>query len=84
MDLEKDIVDKMGQALANEMDQHILIGFMLALGWKEVIADPWQHGSLSVIQGWIENNIANPYMNMGNRWVFEQEKDAPMFALKWS
>jgi hypothetical protein len=84
MELEKAILDEMSQQLANEMDQHILIGFMIELGWREVIVDPWQHGSLSTIQGWIKDNIANPHMNMGNRWVFENEKDATMFTLKWS
>jgi hypothetical protein len=84
MDLQEKVLNDMGQALANEMDQHILIGFMLELGWQEVIVDPWQHSSLKDIQHWIKANIKHPHMNMGNRWVFEQSKDATIFALKWS
>ena len=83
MDLESDIIDEMGQQMANEMDQHILIGFMLELGWHEVVVDPWQHSSLGAIQHWVKDTVVNPHMHTGNRWVFEDEKDAIIFALKW-
>lgn len=83
MDLESCIIDELGEQLANEMDQHILIGFMLELGWKEIVINPWIHGSLSEITQWVRTNIQGHTMRSGNRWVFENEKDATMFALRW-
>ena len=84
MDLESSIVEDLGRSIANEMDHHILIGFMIELGWKEIVVDPWIHGSLSEIELWVDANIQKHVMHSGNRWVFEEEKDATMFALRWS
>ena len=84
MDLEKSIINDLGKQFAHEMDQHILIGFMLELGWREVIVDPWIHGSLSEITQWVEVSIQGNTMNSGNRWVFEDEKDAVIFLLRFS
>lgn len=83
MDLQKQIIDDLGKQFANEMDQHILIGFMLELGWREINVDPWIHGNLSEINQWVESNIQGHTMRSGNRWVFEDSKDATIFALKW-
>jgi hypothetical protein len=83
MDLESCVIDDLGKKIADEMDQHILIGFMLELGWKEINVNPWIHGSLSEINQWVKSNIQGHTMRSGNRWVFEDEKDAIMFALKW-
>jgi hypothetical protein len=84
MDLEKSIINDLGKQLAHEMDQHVLIGFMLELGWREVTVDPWVHPSQSEIEQWVQETLQGHTMNSGNRWVFEDEKDAIMFALKWS
>ncbi len=84
MDLEKVIIDDLGKQFAHEMDQHILIGFMLELGWKEINVDPWVHGSLSEINHWVASNIQGNTMHSGNRWVFEDSKDATIFALRWA
>ncbi len=83
MDLENQIIDDLSKNLATEMDQHILIGFMIELGWKEIIVDPWVHGDLEEILIWTNANVEGNKMYMGNRWVFENEKDATMFTLKW-
>jgi hypothetical protein len=84
MDVESCIIDELGEKLANEMDQHILIGFMLELGWSEITVDPWVHNSTSEINRWVKANIQGHVMHSGNRWVFEQQKDATIFALRWS
>jgi hypothetical protein len=84
MDLEKSIINDLGKQLAHEMDQHVLIGFMLELGWREVTVDPWVHSSQLEIEQWVQETLQGHTMNSGNRWVFEDEKDAIMFALKWS
>lgn len=81
--LEKHIINDLGKQLAHEMDQHILIDFMLELGWKEINVNPWIHGSLSEINQWVESTIQGHTMRSGNRWVFEDQKDAIMFALRW-
>lgn len=83
MDLQAQIIEDLGRKLATEMDQQILIGFMLELGWKEIVVDPWMHNSLKDIQAWTNKNIQGNVMHLGNRWVFEDAKDATMFALKW-
>jgi hypothetical protein len=81
--LEKHIINDLGKQLAHEMDQHVLIGFMLELGWHEVIVDPWKNPWQSEIEDWVKQTVQGHTMNSGNRWVFEDEKDATMFALKW-
>lgn len=84
MDLEKQIINDLGKQLAHDMDQHILMGFMIELGWQEVVVDPWIHPSQKDIEDWVYQNIQGHTMKSGNRWVFEDAKDATIFSLKWA
>ena len=83
MNLENEIINDLAKNIATEMDQHILMGFMIELGWREVIVNPWIHGNLEEILDWTKLNVKGHTMHMGNRWLFEDEKDATMFTLKW-
>lgn len=83
MNLQDEIVNHLGREMAQEMDQHIIAGLLIEEGWIEIVVDPWKHGSTSEIAQWVTDNIVGIYIKTGNRWVFEIEKDAIIFALRW-
>jgi hypothetical protein len=83
MNLQDEIVNHLGREMAQEMDQHIIAGLLIEEGWTEIVVDPWKHSSTSEITQWVTDNIVGIHIKTGNRWVFEIEKDAIIFALRW-
>lgn len=84
MNLEDQIVDELGNEMSKDIDNHVLAGLYIGLGWKEILVDPWVHGSNAAITKWCEDNFTERYIQVGNRWVIESSKDALIFSLRWS
>jgi hypothetical protein len=82
-DIEQDIINKAGKAMADEIDFEILAGMLCEIGWRKVILKPmtWEAGY--DIDAWTAAHIKGPFETMGLVWVFEQEQDANWFALRW-
>lgn len=83
MRLEDQIIEDLSRNMASAMDTHILAGVLIESGWKEVIVDPWVHGSANDIKEWCDEFVQGQHIKTDNRWMFEDAKDATMFALKW-
>lgn len=83
MHLEEEILDDLAKNMASDMDRHILSRVLIDMGWIEVTVDPWVHASSKLINDWLSQNIQGQSVKSGNSWVFEQQADATMFALKW-
>lgn len=74
------------QQLANEIDWDVLANIYKKNGWTEI------HFTLPVneftlcqeISNWMRLTLTGHYINRQTRWLFEKEKDAIMFALRWS
>ena len=83
MNLEEEILNKAGKAMADEIDFGILTEMLCELGWRKVILRPmtWEAGAN--IDAWTAKHIKGPFETMGLVWIFEQEQDANWFALRW-
>ena len=83
MNLEEEILNKAGNAMADEIDFGILTEMLCELGWRKVILKPMTLEAGLTIDDWTDKHIKGPFETMGLVWVFEQEQDANWFALRW-
>ena len=83
MNIEEDILNKVGKQMADEIDFGILSDMLCELGWRKVILSPmtWEDGY--EVDAWTANHIKGHFENMGLVWIFETEEDANWFALRW-
>lgn len=82
-DIEQDILNKAGKAMADEIDFGILTDMLCQIGWRKVILKPmtWENGA--AVDAWTAQHIKGPFETMGLVWIFEDEKDANWFAMRW-
>lgn len=83
-DLEQEIIEELGTQMQSEMDKEILWGMLVKMGWTRVLLprfDSRQHAE-GVVE-WLEINCKNPYERKGSEVIFENDKDAVNFILRW-
>ena len=84
MNIEEEILNKAGKAMANEIDREILWGMLASMGWIRVMLPTLGDGVQAVeIIVWLENNCKNPYERQGRDFIFESQQDANWFKLRW-
>jgi hypothetical protein len=84
MNIEKEMLDQAGKELAREIDREVLWGMLQGIGWTRVMLDRLQDNNHAIdITYWLEENIKNPFERNGRDFLFEDEKDATMFILRW-
>jgi len=84
MDLEKEIIEELGTQMQSEMDKEILWGMLVNLGWTRVLLPRFNSREHSVdVLEWVEENCKNPYERKGSEFIFENNRDAVNFILKW-
>lgn len=83
MNLEEEILNKAGKAMADEIDFEILCGMLKELGWCKIVLRPmsWEDGY--TVDEWTAKHIKGNFETMGLVWIFEFEEDANWFALRW-
>jgi hypothetical protein len=82
--LEKEIIEELGTQMQSEIDKEILWGMLVGMGWTRVLLprfDSREH-SVDVLE-WVETNCKNPYERKGSEFIFENDRDAVNFILKW-
>ena len=84
MTLEEELMERAGIEMAREIDREVLWGMLANLGWTRVVV-PAETAMVNatLIKEWIEINCANPYEKHRSDFIFEDEKDATLFILKW-
>ena len=79
------ILDEAGKRLATEIDREVLWGMLEGIGWTRVMLTRLTDNNHAVdITYWLEENCKNPYERRGRDFLFESEKDAVNFILRWS
>ena len=82
--LEDEIANKLGQDMAREIDREILWGMLEGLGWTRVMLPTLGNGEQAVdIIVWIEDNCKFAVERNGRDFMFESERDANWFKLRW-
>jgi hypothetical protein len=83
MNIEEEIINKAGYAMAREIDFGVLTEMLCGIGWTRVILKPMTGEQGRDVDEWVANNIKGHFETMGLVWVFEQPKDAVWFTLRW-
>jgi len=70
--------------MAREIDREVLWGMLKAAGWHRVMLDRLTDNNHAVdITYWLEANCKNSFERSGRDFIFEDDKDAVNFILKW-
>lgn len=69
------------KTLQKEIDWDIECRLLIESGWTKVKIS--QDG-MYIVEKWVEENIQGKYKFHRTTWLFESEKDATMFILRWS
>jgi hypothetical protein len=82
--LEQEMLEAKAKEMQQEMDREILWGMLSEIGWTRVMLDRLQDNNHAVdITHWLKENCKGAYERNGRDFLFELEKDASMFILKW-
>ena len=82
-DLQDEIMAKKAKELADEMDAQILRQMLIDLGWQQVVLSAMDWEQSYAIDQWVETNIKGRMWSRGLVWLFENDRDAMWFKLKW-
>jgi len=85
MNIADEILEAAGQEMAREIDREVLWGMLQGIGWTRVMI-PLETAMVSatLIKEWLEVNCLNPYEKNRSDFLFENDKDAALFILKWA
>lgn len=74
------ILEQKAQEIANDMDREILWSMLESLGWQRVIVG---QGNDWAIRTWLKQNCKGAYEHHRTDFIFENEKDANWFKIRW-
>ena len=84
MNLEEELIEKAGTEMAREIDREVLWGMLEGIGWTRVMLPRYIDNTHAVdITYWLEETIKNPFERSGKDFIFESQKDANWFVLRW-
>lgn len=82
--LEQEILDELGTKMQSEIDREILWGMLNKMGWIRVNISRFTDQRHAVdITYWLNEHIKNPYERRGADFIFENDRDALLFILRW-
>ena len=82
--IEEEIANKMSTRMARDIDREVLWGMLKSIGWTRVMIDRLQDNKHAVdITFWLEENCKGGFERHGRDFIFENEKDASLFILRW-
>ena len=82
--LEKEILEAKAKEMQQEIDREVLWSFLKELGWTRVMLDRLQDNKHAIdITHWLALNCNGAYERNGRDFLFEKEKDASHFILRW-
>lgn len=82
--LEEQYAERAAQAMAREIDREMLWGMLKDIGWTRVMISRSQDNNYAIdITCWLKENCNGAYERNGRDFIFELEKDASMFILRW-
>jgi hypothetical protein len=82
--LEKEMIEAKAKEMQTEMDREILWGMLQGLGWCRVMLPTLVDNHHAVDIGyWLALNCKNSFERSGRDFIFENERDANWFVLRW-
>lgn len=82
--LEERMIEEAARQMSNDIDAEVLRGMLLELGWHEVILKPMLKETGDEIDLWVKQQVKGRcHFAHGLVWLFEEERDAMWFKLRW-
>lgn len=82
--LEEEILNKAGNQMSRDIDREVLWGMLEGIGWSRVMLPTMGNGEQAVeIMCWLEDNCKGSHERWGRDFIFENQKDANWFKLRW-
>jgi hypothetical protein len=82
--LEQEMIEAKGKEMAREIDREMLWGMLEGMGWTRVMLPTLGNGEQAVeIIVWLEENCKQAHERNGRDFIFENQKDANWFKLRW-
>jgi len=82
--LEQEMIEAKANEMQTEIDREILWGMLQDKGWTRVMLPTLGNGEQAVdIIVWLEENCKKAYERSGRDFLFESQKDANWFKLRW-
>lgn len=70
--------------IAEEIDFGIIADMLVEVGWTKLYFEPLRGVEEAYdISAWIRHNCTGRVKSRGRTWLFEKEKDAVWFTLRW-
>jgi hypothetical protein len=70
--------------MQSQIDREILWGILIGMGWTRVKLSRFvdNHHAIDITY-WLDEHVNNPFEREGADFIFEDSKDAMLFALRW-
>ena len=82
--LEQSIMDQAAKRMSDEIDREIVWNMLEGSGWVRVVVSRLQDNKHAIdMVDWIVDNCQKDYLRHGREFLFESDKDAIMFTLRW-
>ena len=82
--LEDEMMTRIANDMAREIDWGIMAGFCLTDGWTEVELDATIDYNLIQVEQWAKSNCKSNHLGYRHRWLFKEAADATWFTMRWS
>jgi hypothetical protein len=84
MNLEKEILDQAGKQMSNDIDREVLWSMLSSIGWTRVmISSETAMINATALKEWLTVNCQGAWEKNYSDFIFENQKDASMFILRW-
>ena len=83
---DKVIEKELAKTLQEEIDWEITCDLMKQCGWT-VVKTSWNSKSIEEayeLREWCDKHLTGHRKGRGDTWLFEKEKDASMFIMRWA
>lgn len=78
--------EEVAKVLQEEIDWEVMIDILTESGWTKIEMD-WSSRipdtTAHEVKEWCRENLTGNYQGRAKIWLFENEKDATMFVLRW-
>ena len=75
---------ELSHSMQKEIDQDIIWNLLKESGWTQISLKGFRNNRHAIdVLDWLYENCKYKYEKVGCHFIFENEKDAVAFALKW-
>jgi hypothetical protein len=84
MNIQEEMIEFKAKQLSDDIDREVLWGMLQGIGWTRLMLPRLIDNNHAVdITHWLALNCKNSFERNGRDFIFENERDANWFVLRW-